>query len=76
MAAPFLAVVQILVYAGAIMMLVVFVIMMLNCARDDIPRSDKMALGGMLLPLVVLIIVGTLRHAELSPSDPGRGHYR
>jgi NADH-quinone oxidoreductase subunit J len=38
---PFLATLQILVYAGAIMMLLVFVIMVLNSAKDTkIPRMD------------------------------------
>ena len=39
---PFLGVVQIMVYAGAIMMLVTFVIMVLNGARDSkTPMFDK-----------------------------------
>ena len=48
LAAPFIAIVQILVYAGAIMVLVVFVIMLLNL--DDEPNSSRLkylyALGG------------------------------
>jgi NADH-quinone oxidoreductase subunit J len=41
LSAPFLGVVQILTYAGAIMMLVVFVIMVLNTAHDhEVPRFD------------------------------------
>ena len=35
LAAPFIAAVQILIYAGAIMVLVVFVIMLLNLDEDD-----------------------------------------
>ncbi len=35
LAAPFIAAVQILVYAGAIMVLVIFVIMLLNMDEDD-----------------------------------------
>jgi NADH-quinone oxidoreductase subunit J len=39
----FLGVLQILVYAGAIMMLIVFVIMVLNGARETkLPRMDKL----------------------------------
>ena len=42
---PFLGVVQIMVYAGAIMMLVTFVIMVLNGARDSkTPMFDKVSL--------------------------------
>ena len=35
--APFLAVVQIIVYAGAIMVLFLFVVMVLNVPREDVP---------------------------------------
>jgi NADH-quinone oxidoreductase subunit J len=49
LAAPFIAAVQILIYAGAIMVLVIFVIMLLNL--DEEPRSDRLrylyVLGGM-----------------------------
>ncbi len=48
--APFLGVIQILVYAGAIMMLVVFVIMVLNSAEDyRVPRYGS--------PIVLLLLV-------------------
>jgi NADH-quinone oxidoreductase subunit J len=39
LAAPFIAVAQILVYAGAIMVLVVFVIMLLNLDEDNPPTN-------------------------------------
>ena len=39
LAAPFIAAVQVLIYAGAIMVLVVFVIMLLNL-DDDAPRTS------------------------------------
>ena len=48
LAAPFIAVVQILIYAGAIMVLVVFVIMLLNLDEDK--RENRLgflyAIGG------------------------------
>jgi NADH-quinone oxidoreductase subunit J len=51
---PFLAVLQILVYAGAIMMLVVFVIMVLNQAKDHtVPGFDWFAVSSMALPLLI-----------------------
>lgn len=41
---PFVGVVQVMVYAGAIMMLLTFVIMVLNGARDShTPRFDKVS---------------------------------
>lgn len=72
LAAPFLGVIQILVYAGAIMMLVVFVIMMLNCARDDgVPATDRLAVAGLVLPLALVVVVGgVLGRTELT-ADPG-----
>lgn len=50
LAAPFIAIVQILVYAGAIMVLVVFVIMLLNLEEDKPLNSLRYlyAVGGVL----------------------------
>ncbi len=71
LASPFLAVLQVLVYAGAVMMLVLFVIMVLNQARDHVlPRFDKLSLIGASLPVLVgLLAVATVRHdhAALAP---------
>ena len=51
---PFMATLQVLVYAGAIMMLVVFVIMVLNSAKDHAtPRLDLLGVAS-LLPAVGL----------------------
>jgi NADH-quinone oxidoreductase subunit J len=57
--APFLGVLQVLTYAGAIMMLVVFVIMVLNRARDhEVPRFDRHA--ALLAAVPVLLLAGLL----------------
>ncbi len=51
---PFLGVVQIMVYAGAIMMLLTFVIMVLNGARDShTPMLDKVSL--FVIPAVIVL---------------------
>jgi NADH-quinone oxidoreductase subunit J len=64
---PFIAVLQVLVYAGAIMMLVVFVIMVLNQGKDDVvPRFDRMSSLGLLLPL--LLGVALVRVAFSTPA--------
>ena len=56
---PFLGVVQIMVYAGAIMMLVTFVIMVLNGARDSkTPMFDKVSLFVIPAVLVLAGLVG------------------
>ncbi|WP_407441063.1 NADH-quinone oxidoreductase subunit J [Fibrobacter sp.] len=56
---PFIGVVQIMVYAGAIMMLVTFVIMVLNGARDSkTPMFDKVSLFVIPAVLVLAGLVG------------------
>ncbi len=59
-AAPFLGIVQILVYTGAIMMLVIFVIMVVGGARDNsTPRSGrKRMLGGVAIGIAFFMIAG------------------
>jgi len=59
--APFLGVIQVLTYAGAIMMLLVFVIMVLNCAKENaIPRFDGYGLLTLVLPVVLVAAVGSV----------------
>ena len=41
--APFVAVVQIIIYAGAIMVLFLFVVMLLNVPREDAAEWDRIA---------------------------------
>lgn len=64
---PFLATLQILVYAGAIMMLLIFVIMVLNCAKDSsTPRIDGIAAAA-ILPAAAfgLLVAGVVLRAPL-----------
>jgi len=51
LAAPFIAAVQVIVYAGAIMVLVVFVILLLNVEHDDTRRTRI----GFLLPVALVL---------------------
>ena len=51
LAAPFIAAVQVIVYAGAIMVLVVFVIMLLNVEQEERRRSRL----GFLVPSAVVL---------------------
>lgn len=56
--APFLAVLQVLVYAGAVMMLMVFVIMVLNRAREDkLPRFDTWSVATAAAPLALTALL-------------------
>ena len=52
---PFIAVLQIVVYAGAIMVLFLFVIMLLNVKREDGGARAGRTLAGVALALVVLL---------------------
>lgn len=64
--AQFLAIVNIIVYAGAIMVLFLFVIMLMNLNKDTEPQKNKWlklagaVAGGCLL----LVMVAALRHTE------------
>lgn len=73
--AQFLAIVNIIVYAGAIMVLFLFVIMLMNLDRNTEPQKNKWlkmagaVAGGSLL----LVMVAALRHAEHNMTELGTG---
>lgn len=57
--APFIAAVQIIVYAGAIMVLFVFVIMLLNAGVEERTNWSKIAkYAGLPLALILLLEIG------------------
>lgn len=80
LSASFPAVLQVMLYAGAIMVLVVFVIMFLNLPEEAEDRSGAGA-GGRLWPLFLVlplgvILVGLVNRAELPETQtppPGFG---
>jgi len=67
--APFAAVVQIIIYAGAIMVLFLFVVMLLNAHREDDAAppsgvtSGPLRVGGALAVLLAAQLVWALRQA-------------
>lgn len=69
--APFMAVVQVLVYAGAVMMLVVFVIMVLNRARESsLPRFDLWTAATAAAPVALCALMAfTMGRQGLSAAD-------
>lgn len=73
--AQFLAVVNIIVYAGAIMVLFLFVIMLMNLGKDTEPQKSKWlklsgaAAGGCLL----LVLIAALRNTESRMTELGTG---
>ncbi|GFO53628.1 NADH dehydrogenase subunit J [Geomonas sp. Red276] len=52
--APFMAVTQVIVYAGAIMVLIIFVIMLLNIRTETAKRSSHAVFAGSALGIFVL----------------------
>jgi NADH-quinone oxidoreductase subunit J len=62
---PFLAVVQVLVYAGAIMVLFLFVIMLLNLTplelKEDVSRRRKVVAGAISVALFALLATAIAR---------------
>lgn len=74
--AQFLAIVNIIVYAGAIMVLFLFVIMLMNLSRDTEPQKSKWlklagaVAGGSLL----LVLVAALRNTEKNMTELGTGN--
>lgn len=74
--AEFLAAVQIIVYAGAILVLYLFVVMLLNVKRDDRYHSQWRIAGFVCLPLLIEFIVllagsVTAPHPEGGPAQTG-----
>jgi NADH-quinone oxidoreductase subunit J len=78
LAAPFIAAVQVIVYAGAIMVLVVFVIMLLNVEAEEKRRirmgflvPAAIVLAAILIGEVAFILWSVDPNPTLQPSDVG-----
>src|ERR1700684_1042196 len=71
--APFLAFVQIIVYAGAVLMLFLFVIMLIGISSADSVtetiKGQRMAAGLVAIGFFVILILG-VGHAALGPATP------
>jgi NADH-quinone oxidoreductase subunit J len=65
--AQFLAIVNIIVYAGAIMVLFLFVIMLMNLNKDQEPQKNKWLklVGAITSGCLLLVLVAALRNSEL-----------
>jgi NADH-quinone oxidoreductase subunit J len=68
--AQFLAVVHIIVYAGAIMVLFLFVIMLLNLNKETEPHKSiwLKASAAIASGLLLVVLVGSLKGAEITKS--------
>lgn len=72
LSAPFIAAIQVIVYAGAILVLFLFVLMLLNVpaeARERDPRPIQRALSGLALVLFGSVLLSLL-NAHGSPQGP------
>jgi NADH-quinone oxidoreductase subunit J len=79
--AEFIAAIQVIVYAGAIMVLFLFVIMLLNLRRPEeapaIPYIGQKFLGAVLAGFTALLMIFAYRRAALPPARefvPGLGN--
>ena len=77
LAAPFIAAVQVIVYAGAIMVLVVFVIMLLNVEEEEHRRARlkflvpaAIGLSAVLIAEVAFILM-TVQESRVAPASGG-----
>lgn len=73
--AQFLAIVNIIVYAGAIMVLFLFVIMLMNLDKDTEPQKNRwMKLAGAVAGgSLLLVMVAALRNTERQMTELGTG---
>jgi NADH-quinone oxidoreductase subunit J len=69
--AEFLAAVQIIVYAGAILVLYLFVVMLLNITREDRYHSQWRIVGFVCVPLLIEIVV--LLAGSMAAARPDSG---
>jgi NADH-quinone oxidoreductase subunit J len=70
--APFMAAIQVIVYAGAIMVLIVFVIMLLNIRSESGGRTAHARFMGIATGLLLLVLTGLL--LTKSPLSTARGN--
>ena len=72
--APLLAMLQVLVYAGAIMALVVFVLMLLNVREEDLPEEPgiylKTTIAMLVMAPVFVLLVTAIRRLPTSGMGP------
>lgn len=68
--AQFLAIVNIVVYAGAIMVLFLFVLMLLNLSKDNEPRASKIMkiAASLTAGVLIIVLITTVKEATILPT--------
>jgi NADH-quinone oxidoreductase subunit J len=72
--AQFLAVVHVIVYAGAIMVLFLYVIMLLNLNRESEPHKSNILkfAAAICAGLLIVVLVGSLKGTEMLMQHPAK----
>lgn len=70
--AAFIAILQVIVYAGAIMVLFLFVIMLLNLRREDFGKDIKLRFKPLAIAFAVVLLIESLVviNASMIPASP------
>jgi NADH-quinone oxidoreductase subunit J len=70
--AAFVAMLQVIVYAGAIMVLFLFVIMLLNLRREDFGKDIKLRFRPLAFAFAIVLLIETIVviNASLMPQQP------
>lgn len=73
--AQFIAIVNIIVYAGAIMVLFLFVIMLMNLSKDTEPQKNKWLklVGAVAGGCLLLVMIAALKSTEKNMTELGTG---
>ena len=76
LAGPFVAVIQVLVYAGAVMVLMLFVIMMLNLREETLQREGRLwtwVIAGLIGLVLVVAVVPPFPRTSIGTPTPEFG---
>jgi len=76
LAGAFVAVIQVLVYAGAVMVLMLFVIMMLNLREETLQREGSILtwiIAAVIGLVLVVAVVPPFPHTPIGPPQPAFG---
>ncbi|RJP81743.1 MAG: NADH-quinone oxidoreductase subunit J [Candidatus Zixiibacteriota bacterium] len=71
LSAPFIAAIQVIIYAGAIMVLFLFVLMLLNLQRFTEGAWSRFQITGVVVAAVLAVVTALLLRAVPLPADSG-----
>jgi NADH-quinone oxidoreductase subunit J len=71
LSAPFVAALQVIIYAGAIMVLFLFVVMLLNLKSAEEGARPALKISGVAVALVLLVVAAVILRSVPLPADSG-----